>query len=178
MASRLGAHPFSSPVGTVGTFPRVKRPGRGAWNWPLPHTPLWHSGYLVKHRDNFFLVRWHWVHLVLRPWFGLLYRPQMIDDDANDYGAIGGMRIGKGNQSIRRKPAPVPLSLPQMPHDLTRPQTRAAVVGSRRWLTAWAMARLQGQLYFLCWFVVVWIEFWSWIEFWAHGGYLLRFRIV
>jgi hypothetical protein len=39
----------------------------------------------------------------------------MIDDD---YGAVGGMRIGRGNQSTRRKPAPVPLCAPQIPHDL------------------------------------------------------------
>jgi hypothetical protein len=38
---------------------------------------------------------------------GLLYQPRMIDDD--DYGAVGGMRIGRGNRSTRRKPAPVPL---------------------------------------------------------------------
>jgi hypothetical protein len=30
----------------------------------------------------------------------------MIDDD--ECGAVGGMRIGKGNLNIRRKPAPVP----------------------------------------------------------------------
>jgi hypothetical protein len=41
----------------------------------------------------------------------------MIDDD--DYGAVGGMRIGRGNRSTRRKPAPVPLCPPQIPHDLT-----------------------------------------------------------
>jgi hypothetical protein len=38
---------------------------------------------------------------------GLLYQPQVIDD--GDYEAIGGMKIGKGNRSTRRKPAPVPL---------------------------------------------------------------------
>jgi hypothetical protein len=43
---------------------------------------------------------------------GLLYQPRMIDDD--DYGAVGGMRIGSGNRSTRRKPAPVP----QIPPDL------------------------------------------------------------
>jgi hypothetical protein len=42
---------------------------------------------------------------------GLLYQPRMIDDD---YGAVGGM-IGRGNQSTRRKPAPVPLCPPQIP---------------------------------------------------------------
>jgi hypothetical protein len=68
---------------------------------------------------------------------GLLDQPRMIDDD---YGAVGGMRIGRGNRSTRRKPAPVPLCPPQIPHDLTWDRTRAATVGSRQ-LTAWAMAR-------------------------------------
>jgi hypothetical protein len=58
----------------------------------------------------------------------------------DDYGAVGGMRIGRGNQSTRRKPAPVPLCPPQIPHGLTWDRTRAAAVGSQR-LTAWAMAR-------------------------------------
>jgi hypothetical protein len=81
---------------------------------------------------------WDWVHFVLRPLFGLLYQLQMIDDD--DCGAIGGMRIGRGNWSTWRKTALVPLCPPQIPHDLTWARTRAAAVGSRR-LTAWAMAR-------------------------------------
>jgi hypothetical protein len=68
---------------------------------------------------------------------GLLYQPRMIDDD---YGAVDGMRIGRGNRSTRRKPAPVPLCPPQIPHYLTWDQTRAAEVRSQR-LTAWAMAR-------------------------------------
>jgi hypothetical protein len=46
---------------------------------------------------------------------GLLYQPRMIDDA---YGAVGGMMIGRGNRSTRRKPAPVPLCPPQIPHDL------------------------------------------------------------
>jgi hypothetical protein len=41
---------------------------------------------------------------------GLLYQPQMIDD--GDCGAIGGMKIGKGNRSTRRKPALVLLCPP------------------------------------------------------------------
>jgi hypothetical protein len=64
---------------------------------------------------------------------GLLYRPQMIYND--DCGAIGGIRIDKGNRSTRRKPAPVPLCPPQILHDQTRARTRAAAVGSQR-LTA------------------------------------------
>jgi hypothetical protein len=46
---------------------------------------------------------------------GLLYQPQMIDD--GDCGAVGGMKIGKGNLSTRRIPVPAPLCPPQIPHD-------------------------------------------------------------
>jgi hypothetical protein len=48
-----------------------------------------------------------------------------------DCGAIGGMRIGRGNRSSRRKPAPEPLCPPQIPLDQTRDRTRAAAVGER-----------------------------------------------
>jgi hypothetical protein len=51
-----------------------------------------------------------------------------------DDGKIGGMMIGRGNRSIRRIPAPVPLCPPQIPH-AARTRTRAAAVGSQR-LTA------------------------------------------
>jgi hypothetical protein len=74
---------------------------------------------------------------------GLLYQPQMIDD--GDCGAIGGMKIGRGNRSTRRKPAPVPLCPPQIPHDQTRARTRSAAVGSQR-LTFWAMEWRYGYL--------------------------------
>jgi hypothetical protein len=63
---------------------------------------------------------------------GLLYQPRMIDDD---YGAFGGMRIGRGNRSARRKPAPVPLCPPQIPHDLTWDRTRAAADRASKSLT-------------------------------------------
>jgi hypothetical protein len=33
---------------------------------------------------------------------GLLYQPRMIDD--GDCGEIGGIKIGRGNRSTRRKP--------------------------------------------------------------------------
>jgi hypothetical protein len=49
--------------------------------------------------------------------FWPIVQPRMIDDGG--CGAIGGMRIGRGNRSTRRKPAPVPLCPPQIPHDLT-----------------------------------------------------------
>jgi hypothetical protein len=64
---------------------------------------------------------------------GLLYQSHMIDE--GDCGAIGGMKIGRGNRSTRGKSAPAPLCPPQIPHDQTRARTRAAAVGSQR-LTA------------------------------------------
>jgi hypothetical protein len=53
----------------------------------------------------------------------------------DECGAFSGMRTGRRNRSTRRKPAPMPLCPPQIPHDLVWDRTRAAAVGSRR-LTA------------------------------------------
>jgi hypothetical protein len=68
---------------------------------------------------NFFLflvgVRLSPLGTVATP--GLLCQPQMIDD--GDCGAVGGMKIGRGNQNTRRKPAPAALYPPQIPHDQT-----------------------------------------------------------
>jgi hypothetical protein len=89
-----------------------------------------------------FLMEWGWIHLVLRPLFGILHQPQITDDDV--CGAIGVMRIGRGNRITRRKHTPVPLCPPQIPHDLTRARIRAAAMGSRR-LTAWALTRPNEQ---------------------------------
>jgi hypothetical protein len=55
-----------------------------------------------------------------------------------DDGEIGGM-IGRRNRSTRRKPAPMPLCPPQIPH-AARTRSRSAAVGSQR-LTALATAR-------------------------------------
>jgi hypothetical protein len=66
--------------------------------------------------------------------FWPIVQPQMIDE--GDYGAIGGMKIGRGKRSTWRKPAPAPFCPPQIPLDQTRARTRAAAVGSQR-LTAW-----------------------------------------
>jgi hypothetical protein len=60
-------------------------------------------------------------------------------------GAVGGMRIGRVNRSTRRKPAPVPLCPPQIPHYPTWVRTRAAEVGSR-WLSARPCSRLTQAL--------------------------------
>jgi hypothetical protein len=87
------------------------------------------------HSNQFFFflflgVEWDWVHLVRRPLTALLYQPRMIDDEC---GADGGMRIGRGNQSSRRKSVPVPLCPPQIPHDLSsNPGRRGGKTASNR----------------------------------------------
>jgi hypothetical protein len=48
---------------------------------------------------------------------------------------FGGMKIGRGTRSTRRKTSPAPLCPPQIPLDQTRARTRTAAVGSQR-LTA------------------------------------------
>jgi hypothetical protein len=60
-------------------------------------------------------------------------RPIVLAPDDYDDGEIGGM-TGRGNQSTRRKPAPMPLCPPQTPH-AARTRTQATAVGSQR-LTA------------------------------------------
>jgi hypothetical protein len=49
-----------------------------------------------------------------------------------DCGAIGGMKIGRGNRSTRRNPVPASLCPPQIPLDQTRDRTRATAVGRQR----------------------------------------------
>jgi hypothetical protein len=101
-----------------------------------PRPPFFHLCYRQLHAaislDNenlcmfFFLflgVGWDWVHL---------YQPRMI----GEYRSFGGMRIGRRNQSTRRKLAPMPLWPKQIQYDLTWDRTQAAAVGSRR-ITAW-----------------------------------------
>jgi hypothetical protein len=50
-------------------------------------------------------------------------RPLVPALDDYDDEEIGGM-IGRGNRSTRRKPAPVPLCPPQIPHNLTGREPR------------------------------------------------------
>jgi hypothetical protein len=93
---------------------------------------------------------------------GLLHQPQMKDD--GDCGAIGGMKIGRGNRSIRRKPAAMTLCPPQIPHDLTWDRIRAAAVRNRR-LTAWARAKPIITVYLRTVKIHFMYEFWG-----SHGG--------
>jgi hypothetical protein len=61
--------------------------------------------------------------------------PILLAPGDYDDGEFGGMKIGRGNRSTRRKPTPAPIRQPQIPLDQTWARTRAAAVGSQR-LTA------------------------------------------
>jgi hypothetical protein len=63
------------------------------------------------------------------------YWPTAPDPGDCEDGEFGGMKIGRGNRSTRRKPDPAPLCPPQIPLDQTRARNQAAAVGSQR-LTA------------------------------------------
>jgi hypothetical protein len=82
---------------------------------------------------------------------GLLYQPRMIDDH---YGAVGGMRIGRGNRSTRRKPAPVPLCPPQIPHDPTwdRTSSQTSVQGTKLPLY-YMLSKIRHNLLYRAWTV-------------------------
>jgi hypothetical protein len=49
----------------------------------------------------------------------------------NGCGAVHGRRIGRGDRSTRRKPAPLQNCSPQIPHDLTSDRTQGTAVGNR-----------------------------------------------
>jgi hypothetical protein len=64
---------------------------------------------------------------------GLLYKHQMMMDD-DECATVGGI-VGMGNRSTWRKPAPVPLCPPQIPHDLTRARIWDVAMGSQQLTT-------------------------------------------
>jgi hypothetical protein len=64
---------------------------------------------------QFLGVGWDRVHLVRRPLIGLLYQPWIIDEHRE----FGGMTIGVGNWSARKKPTPIPFYPPKK--HITRP---------------------------------------------------------
>jgi hypothetical protein len=88
---------------------------------------------------HFFLIRLVGGGVQLRP-LGTAATDWPIVSASGDYGVreFGGMKIGRGNRSTRRKPTAAPLCPLQIPLDQTRDRTQAAAVGSQR-LTAWAM---------------------------------------
>jgi hypothetical protein len=90
------------------------------WN-SVPYAPYWWWAFYHHKGVQFLGVGWDWVHLVLRPLAGLLYQPQIKD---NERGAVSGMKSGRGDRSTRRKPTPAPLYSPQISHHMTWVWTR------------------------------------------------------
>jgi hypothetical protein len=77
---------------------------------------LHHATTIISHCSSFFKFLGVGTTATNRP----------IVPAPGDYdGQFDGMMIGRGNRSTRRKPAPVPLCPPQIPHDLTWVRTRA-----------------------------------------------------
>jgi hypothetical protein len=70
---------------------------------------------------------------------------------------FGGIKIGRGNRSTRRKPAPAPLCPPQVPLEQTRARTRAAAVGSSFSYGA-AISRLCPRCFRLSCYVMLWVS--------------------
>jgi hypothetical protein len=89
------------------------------------------------HLSTIFLIRIVGVESKLGPFdTAAVYCPIVpAPGDCDDGELFGGMKIGRGNRSTRRKPAPAPLCSPQIPFDQTRARTRSAALGSQR-LTA------------------------------------------
>jgi hypothetical protein len=68
-------------------------------------SPTWthtraHTVTTCAYVRNF--VGWDWVHSVRRPLMVLMYQPRMIDE----YGAFGGMRVGRGKPEYSEKTCP------------------------------------------------------------------------
>jgi hypothetical protein len=78
---------------------------------------------------DYFLLIHGWGETESTWYTGLFYQPRMVMDES---GAVRGMKIGRGNLTTRRKPAPGPLSPPQILHELTWDRTRGSAVGSWR----------------------------------------------
>jgi hypothetical protein len=91
---------------------------------------------VVSLLDSFFLIHLVGGGVQLGP-LGMAATDGSIVPVSGDYddGEFGGIKIGKGNQTTWRKPAPAPLCPPQIPLDQTQDQTQPATVGSQR-LTA------------------------------------------
>jgi hypothetical protein len=71
----------------------------------------------------------------LSPLYCGRYWPIVPDPDDGDCGAIGGMKIGRGNRNSWKNLTPEQFCPPQTPHDQTRAPTRAAALGTKRLTT-------------------------------------------
>jgi hypothetical protein len=101
-----------------------------------------HNWQRLKKGSAIWVSEWQWGVESKRGPLGTSAIEWPIVPAPGDYddGEFGGLKIGRGNRSTWRKPAPSLLCTPQIPLDQTCVRTPAAAVGSQR-LTAWAMAR-------------------------------------
>jgi hypothetical protein len=58
--------------------------------------------------------------------------PSVLAPDDDECGAVGGMKVGKGNRSTWRKHASAPLCPTQIPHELNWARSRTTAVESER----------------------------------------------
>jgi hypothetical protein len=72
-----------------------------------PSSYTFYSSFVSQQSIFFFILSRVRLSLGTAVTTGLLYQPQMIGD--GDCGEVGGMKIGRGHRSTRRKPAPAPL---------------------------------------------------------------------
>jgi hypothetical protein len=107
-----------------------------------------------------FGVEWNWAHYYWGHYWPIVPAP---DDD--EWWSVWNSRW-----NVQRKPASVPLCVPQIPHDLTRAQTQAVVVGNQQ-LTAWAVTwpskwffKNYAYVQILIWgsILELWLHHWGW----------------
>jgi hypothetical protein len=91
-------YPDTSPFSLPKTLPSFKRTCTRRTRYSDRYLGAFKAGN-VSAPCFFSPIGWDWVHLVLRPLFGLLHQPQMINDNC---GGVGGMRIGRGNRSTQK----------------------------------------------------------------------------
>jgi hypothetical protein len=113
--------PVTSPFG--GSCKHRSKPYGSIKCWEFLE---WLSNCWLFSKDYAPCVGWspYWVRSGRRPLLAYYTCPSDCDD-----GEFGGMKIGRGNRSTRRTPAPAPLYPPQIQLDQTRARTPAAAVG-------------------------------------------------
>jgi hypothetical protein len=112
----------------------------------LPFSPVSHYHGVSRKSSNLFSPLSGWSvteSTITEATTGLLYQPwwwwmMMSVEQSAEW-------LAGENRSARRKPAPISLSPPQIPHHLTRVWTQVSAMGIR-WLHAWVTAPHSNRL--------------------------------
>jgi hypothetical protein len=111
---------------------------------------FWNSCNLYSFRRIIFFLNWYIGGGVQLGPLGTTAtnRPIMPAPGDYDNGVIYGMMFGRGNRSTRRKPAPVPLCPPQIPHVCpdANPGRRGGKIATNR-LSLWWTKRHWGRFF-------------------------------